>query len=219
MRPSARAAPPVAANETKSRFLAVVSHELRTPLNGVMGVLQLLDDGRLGEAQRRHLTTAAASGDTLIALVDAILEYARLEASAETLETRDFRLDQLIETAADLMRPQASPRACPSISPAMRRSNTSVHGDPVRLNRVLLNLIGNAIKFTPRRRHRPARSRRGSMTIMSCCASPFDDTGIGIAPDMHERIFEDFVQADDSIARRFGGTGLGAGDRAPARPA
>ncbi|RXH20257.1 hybrid sensor histidine kinase/response regulator [Bradyrhizobium guangzhouense] len=198
----------VAANETKSRFLAVVSHELRTPLNGVMGVLQLLDDGRLSEVQRRHLATAAASGETLIALVDAILEYARLEASAEALETRDFRLDQLIETAADLMRPQAFGKglsfdlACdPSVA-------TSVHGDPVRLNRILLNLIGNAIKFTPSGGISVSATieRRDDQALLRAIVR---DTGIGIAPDMHERIFEDFVQADDSIARRFGGTGLG----------
>nr|WP_249810752.1 MULTISPECIES: hybrid sensor histidine kinase/response regulator [unclassified Bradyrhizobium] len=198
----------VAANETKSRFLAVVSHELRTPLNGVMGVLQLLDDGSLGEAQRRHLTTAAASGETLIALVDGILEYARLEASAETLETRDFRLDQLIETAADLMRPQASHKGLSFDLACDASVNTSVHGDPVRLNRILLNLMGNAIKFTP----------RGGIGLSAAAEGHNDhvllritvrDTGIGIAPDMHKRIFEDFVQADDSIARRFGGTGLG----------
>nr|WP_249803305.1 hybrid sensor histidine kinase/response regulator [Bradyrhizobium sp. 35] len=198
----------VAANETKSRFLAVVSHELRTPLNGVMGVLQLLDDGGLGEAQRRHLTTAAASGETLIALVDGILEYARLEASAETLETRDFRLDQLIETAADLMRPQASHKGLSFDLACDATVNTSGHGDPVRLNRILLNLIGNAIKFTP----------RGGIGLSAAAEGHDDhvllritvrDTGIGIAADMHERVFEDFVQADDSIARRFGGTGLG----------
>ena len=198
----------VAANETKSRFLAVVSHELRTPLNGVMGVLQLLDDGSIGEAQRRHLTTAAASGETLIALVDAILEYARLEASTEALEPRSFRLDQLIETAADLMRPQAFSKGLSFDLACDASVNTSVHGDPVRLNRILLNLIGNAIKFTP----------HGGISL-NAAAEPHDghvmlripvrDTGIGIAPDMHERIFEDFVQADDSIARRFGGTGLG----------
>jgi len=198
----------VDANETKSRFLAVVSHELRTPLNGVMGVLQLLNDGSLKEAQRRHLTTAAASGETLIALVDAILEYARLEASTETLETRDFRLDQLIEAAADLMRPQALAKGLAFDLSRDSSLSTKVHGDPVRLNRVLLNLIGNAIKFTATGRitiraavelHRDSRLLR--VTV--------EDTGIGIAPGMHERIFEDFVQADDSIARRFGGTGLG----------
>ncbi|PDT90963.1 ATPase [Bradyrhizobium sp. Y36] len=198
----------VAANETKSRFLAVVSHELRTPLNGVMGVLQLLDDGSLSDAQRRHLTTAAASGETLIALVDTILEYARLEASAETLEPRNFRLDQLIETAADLMRPQAFGKGLTFDLACDASVGTTVHGDPVRLNRVLLNLIGNAIKFTP----------SGGIAVNAAAERHDDhillritvrDSGIGIAPDMHERIFEDFVQADDSIARRFGGTGLG----------
>ncbi len=198
----------VLANETKSRFLAVVSHELRTPLNGVMGVLQLLDDGSLGEAQRRHLATAAASGETLIALVDAILEYARLEASTETLETRDFRLHQLIETAAELMCPQAFGKGLTFDLACDATVDTSVHGDPVRLNRILLNLIGNAIKFTP----------HGGIALAAAAEQRDDhvllritvrDTGIGIAPDMHERIFEDFVQADDSIARRFGGTGLG----------
>jgi CheY-like chemotaxis protein/HPt (histidine-containing phosphotransfer) domain-containing protein len=198
----------VLANETKSRFLAVVSHELRTPLNGVMGVLQLLDDGSLGEAQRRHLATAAASGETLIALVDAILEYARLEASTETLETRDFRLDQLIETAADLMRPQAFGKGLTFDLTSDATVNTSVHGDPVRLNRILLNLIGNAIKFTPRGgiSLNAAAERHDNHVLLHITVR---DTGIGIAPDMHERIFEDFVQADDSIARRFGGTGLG----------
>lgn len=198
----------VAANETKSRFLAVVSHELRTPLNGVMVVLQLLDDGSLSEAQRRHLMTAAASGETLIALVDAILEYARLEASTEALETRDFRLGQLIESAADLMRPQASSKGLAFELACDATVNISVHGDPVRLNRILLNLIGNAIKFTPRGGIGLTASaeQRDEHVLLHISVR---DTGIGIAPDMHERIFEDFVQADDSIARRFGGTGLG----------
>ncbi len=198
----------VEASETKSRFLAVVSHELRTPLNGVMGVLQLLDDGNLGEAQRRHLATAAASGETLIALVDAILDYARLEAGTETLETRDFRLDQLIESAADLMRPAALARGLAFDLACDGATDTTVHGDPVRLNRILLNLIGNAIKFTPEGRIGVTASadRQDARVLVRISVR---DTGIGIAADMHERIFEDFVQADDSIARRFGGTGLG----------
>lgn len=196
------------ANETKSRFLAVVSHELRTPLNGVMGVLQLLDDGRLSEAQRNYLATAAASGDTLIGLIDTILEYARLEASAEVLESRDFRLDQLIETAVDLLRPQALAKGLIFDLACDASVRTDVHGDPVRLNRVLLNVIGNAIKFT-------ADGRIGLSAAIAQQPAGYrlhltvEDTGIGIAPEMHERIFEDFVQADDSVARRFGGTGLG----------
>lgn len=196
------------ANETKSRFLAVVSHELRTPLNGVMGVLQLLDDGRLNDAQRSYLATAAASGDTLIGLIDTILEYARLEASAEVLESRDFRLDQLIETAADLLRPQALAKGLAFDLSCDASARMQLHGDPVRLNRVLLNVIGNAIKFTSDGRiglrAAIARHQAGYQLRLTV-----EDTGIGIAPEMHERIFEDFVQADDSVARRFGGTGLG----------
>src|SRR5262249_17983762 len=196
------------ANETKSRFLAVVSHELRTPLNGVMGVLQLLDAGRLGAAQRRHLMTAAASGETLIALIDAILEYARLEAGTELLDTRTFHLGQLIAAAADLLRPQAEARGLTldvAIAPSAARH---VSGDGVRLNRVALNLIGNAIKFTETGGIEVAAVLVGEGVRPQVQLS-VRDTGIGIAPEMQERIFEDFVQADDSIARRFGGTGLG----------
>jgi signal transduction histidine kinase/HPt (histidine-containing phosphotransfer) domain-containing protein/ActR/RegA family two-component response regulator len=196
------------ANETKSRFLAVVSHELRTPLNGVMGVLQLLDDGRLTQAQRRHLMTAAASGETLIALIDAILEYARLEAGTEVLDRRTFHLGQLIAAAAELLRPQAEAKGLAlgvTIDPSAARH---VSGDAVRLNRVLLNLLGNAIKFTERGHIDVEAALSGGRRETRLRLS-VRDTGIGIAPEMQARIFEDFVQADDSIARRFGGTGLG----------
>ena len=195
----------VLANETKSRFLAIVSHELRTPLNGVIGVLQLLDNGRLDDTQRRQLGTATASGDTLLALIDSILEYARLEAGTEVLDQRNFRLDQLISAAVDLLRPEAEAKALTLDLALPQEVAGVVHGDPVRLNRVLLNLIGNAIKFT----------ERGRVTVAATFASDsilhvaVSDTGIGVPVEMQERIFEDFVQADDSIVRRFGGTGLG----------
>lgn len=194
------------ANETKSRFLAVVSHELRTPLNGVIGVLQLLDNGRLDDVQRRYLKTALTSGDTLLALIDAILEYARLEAGSETPDLRNFQLDPLIEAAVDLMRPQADAKDL-ALDLAMRGGGL-VRGDPVRLHRVLLNLLGNAVKFTARGRISvdAAFELSGASGMLRVAVT---DTGIGIAPEMQERIFEDFVQADDSIVRRFGGTGLG----------
>jgi signal transduction histidine kinase/DNA-binding response OmpR family regulator len=196
------------ANEAKSRFLAVISHELRTPLNGVIGVLQLIDNGKLDETQRRQLQTASASGDTLLALIDTILEYARLEAGTETLERRNFHLEQAIAAAVELMRPQAAAKGLALTLASDGAIATAVHGDPVRLNRMLLNLIGNAVKFT----------EQGKVAVTASAAATGDavllrvvvtDTGIGIAPAMQERIFEDFVQADDSIARRFGGTGLG----------
>jgi len=196
------------ASEAKSRFLAVVSHELRTPLNGVMGVMQLLDDGRLKAAQRRHLMTAAASGETLIALIDAILEYARLDAGTEVLDRRTFHLGQLIAAAADLLRPQAAAKGLildVKVEPSAARH---VSGDAVRLNRVLLNLLGNAVKFTETGRIDIA-ARLEEEDGQPWLRLFVRDTGIGIALNMQARIFEDFVQADDSIARRFGGTGLG----------
>ena len=196
------------ASEAKSRFLAVVSHELRTPLNGVMGVLQLLDDGRLRATQRRHLMTAAASGETLLALIDAILEYARLDAGTELLARRTFDLGQLVTAAADLLRPQAEAKGLGLEVTIDASAAGHVSGDAVRLNRVLLNLLGNAIKFTEAGRIdvEAALEREDGPESLRLSVR---DTGIGIAPDMQGRIFEDFVQADDSIARRFGGTGLG----------
>ncbi len=194
------------ANETKSRFLAVVSHELRTPLNGLIGVLQLLDNGHLDARQRRWLNTATVSSDTLLALIESILDYARLDAGGEKLELRDFRPDQVVEAAVDLLRPEAESKGL-SLDLSMRGDMaTYVIGDPVRLNRVVLNLLGNAIKFT---------GRGGILVDMEFVSADrilnlkVADTGIGIAPDLQERIFEDFVQADNDIARRFGGTGLG----------
>lgn len=196
------------ANETKSRFLAVVSHEIRTPINGIMGVFQLLDRSRLAAGQRRLLDQASVAGETLMGLIDAILDYAKLEAKAETLEPRDFDLPNLIEATVGLMRPQAEAKGL-SLDLALDLGGTGrVHGDPVRLNRVLLNLLGNAIKFTD----------DGNIRVVATLAAApggsslevtVQDTGIGIPPEMRERIFEEFVQADDSIVRRFGGAGLG----------
>jgi signal transduction histidine kinase/DNA-binding response OmpR family regulator len=196
------------ANEAKSRFLAVVSHELRTPLNGVIGVLQLLNDGKLNDAQAHQLRIASASGDTLLALIDTILEYARLEAGTEALEQRDFQLQQSIAATIDLMRPLAEAKKLDVVVASDISSATTVHGDPVRLNRVLLNLLGNAIKFTEQGQIAVTASARQSNGEVLLDVA-VRDSGIGIAPAMQQRIFEDFVQADDSIARRFGGTGLG----------
>jgi CheY-like chemotaxis protein/anti-sigma regulatory factor (Ser/Thr protein kinase) len=168
----------------------------------------MLDDGRLGAAQRRHLMTAAASGETLIVLIDAILEYARLEAGTEVLDRRTFHLGQLIAAAADLLRPQAEAKGLILDVAVDASAATHVSGDSVRLNRVLLNLVGNAIKFTERGRIDVEATLVGDGAAAQLRLS-VRDTGIGIAPAMQERVFEDFVQADDSIARRFGGTGLG----------
>lgn len=197
------------ANETKSRFLAVVSHEIRTPINGIMGVFQLLDRRRLGLRQRQLLDMASVAGETLIGLIDAILDYARLEGKSETLELRDFDLPNLVEATVGLMRPQAEAKRL-TLELIQAVGFTRVHGDPARLNRVLLNLIANAIKFTDTGGIRVTAAMTpdadGGAGLLEITVS---DTGIGIPDEMRERIFEEFVQADDTIVRRFGGTGLG----------
>jgi predicted ATPase/signal transduction histidine kinase/CheY-like chemotaxis protein/HPt (histidine-containing phosphotransfer) domain-containing protein len=199
-----------AADQAKSRFLAVVGHEIRTPMNGILGMLQMLDGGRLESQQRRYLEIAADSGKTLLSLIDGIFDYARLEAEGETLDIHDFDLNRLMSGAGELIRPQANAKQLAIELTIRPQTPLRLRGDPNRLSRVIINLLGNAVKFTPSGRIDvevgvvPADSANGLMLHFTVA-----DTGIGIAPEMHERIFTDFVQADDSIARRFGGTGLG----------
>lgn len=197
------------ANDAKSRFLAVISHEIRTPMNAVLGVLQLLDQRKLDAEQQRFLDIATASGETLITLIDAVLDYARLEAGTETIEPRDFDLRGHVDAVAGLMRPQAEGKGLAFEVDCSIPHGTLVHSDPVRLNRILFNLLANAIKFTADGTigFNAAFSRDATGT--GRFVAVVEDTGIGIAPEMQERIFADFTQADDSIARRFGGTGLG----------
>ena len=199
------------ANQAKSRFLAVVSHEIRTPMNGVLGMLQILDRDRLAEEQRRYLEIAEESGKSLLDLIDGILDYARLENSQEALDLRDFDLHRLVADAVELIRPQIAAKGLALTLSIDAPPETILRSDPRRLGRVLINLLGNAVKFTA----------EGGVSVAVTLEPPaaagmrptlriaVADTGIGIAPEMHERIFGDFIQADSSIARRYGGTGLG----------
>ncbi|MGA2043604.1 MAG: AAA family ATPase [Roseiarcus sp.] len=198
------------ANQAKSRFLAVVGHEIRTPMNGMLGMLQLLDGERLDRQQRRYLEIAADSGKTLLSLIDGIFDYARLEAEGETLEIQDFDLSRLVTGAIELVRPQALAKGL-EIGLTMRpKAPPRLRGDPNRLSRVLINLLGNAVKFTHRGRiDVEVRLAAAGGPIAPTLHVSVADTGIGIAPEVRERIFTDFVQADESIARRFGGAGLG----------
>jgi signal transduction histidine kinase/CheY-like chemotaxis protein len=199
-----------AANRAKSRFLAVASHEIRTPLNGLLGVLQLLDHRGLDDRQRRWLEIAKEAGDTLFSLIESVLEYGRYEADSETPEMADIDLRRLADWGVELYQPQAAAKgvaiACVVASDVPPR----IRSDRTRITRVLHNLLGNAVKFTA----------QGEITV-SIAVTPGDggvghvmhlrvaDTGIGIEPDLHEAIFQEYRQADHSIARRFGGTGLG----------
>ncbi|MGK9168459.1 AAA family ATPase [Inquilinus limosus] len=199
------------ANQAKSRFLAVVSHEIRTPMNGVLGMLQILDRAPLPEEQRRYLEIAEESGKSLLDLIDGILDYARLENSQEALDLHDFDLRRLVTDAVELIRPQVAAKGLALTLAVDAPPEAVLRSDSRRLSRVLINLLSNAVKFT---------SEGGiSVTVRldpmagamprSTLHVAVKDSGIGIAPEMHERIFGDFIQADSSIARRYGGTGLG----------
>ncbi len=198
------------ANQAKSRFLAVVSHEIRTPMNGVLGMLQILDRDRLQGEQRRYLEIAEESGRSLLELIDGILDYARLENDQEALDLRDFDLHRLVGDTVELIRPQAAAKGLVLALAIDAPPDIILHSDPRRLGRVLINLLGNAVKFTPQGRIaisvalEPGAAKPGQVLRLTV-----QDTGIGIAPEMHERVFGDFVQADTSIARHYGGTGLG----------
>lgn len=193
----------------KSRFLAVVGHDIRTPLSGVLGVLELVDRGRLSQRDRRLLAMAATSGEALVDLANATLDLSRLEAGTESLDLRDFELDTLLAATEALMRPLAEQKGLAlSLRPLPRGQR--LHGDPGKIHRILVNLLRNAISFTEQgavafgAELQPAPSaQRVELTLT------VRDTGIGIEPTMQDQIFRDFVQVDPETGRRNGGAGLG----------
>jgi signal transduction histidine kinase/ActR/RegA family two-component response regulator len=196
-----------AASRGKSDFLANMSHEIRTPLGGVLGMIELALDGQLATGQRELLDTAHSSARTLLALLNDILDLSRIEAGRLDLGPIDFQSRQLLAEIAALMGPVARAKGLAFSFEVDADVPRWVKADPVRVRQVLLNLIGNAIKFT----------ERGSVTVRlaleggdaSTLRVAVRDTGIGVAGDQHGAIFEKFRQADGSIVRKFGGTGLG----------
>ena len=198
-----------AANEAKSRFLATMSHEMRTPLNGVLGMAHLLLGSPLNPRQRNHAMLIRSSGESLLAVLNDILDLSKIEAGRMDLELRPFHLGDTVRDVVTLLSERAEARGLvlqlrmPPDLPAR------LVGDAPRLRQVLLNLVGNALKFT----------EHGSVTVtLQSEPRPDDrvaltlqvrDTGIGITPEVQARLFTRFSQADSSTARRYGGTGLG----------
>ncbi len=193
----------------KSDFLANMSHEIRTPLNGVIGMISLLNRSPLDREQVEMLDTMQSSGQALLGIINDILDYSKIEAGRMELERIDFELRRLAEGVVKIA--AATGSAKPITVEAVIDPDVPHHavGDPVRLRQVLLNLLGNAIKFTPQGEVRLELSREESESGELVLRFLVRDTGIGMTPDQRERLFQPFTQADTSTTRRFGGTGLG----------
>jgi two-component system sensor histidine kinase RpfC len=197
------------ASEAKSRFVANMSHEMRTPLNGVIGMSDLMMETPLSSEQKDFARTIQASARALLSLIDKVLDLARIEADKIAIEEVDFDLHALVNSTARMLAPQAAAKGLECQVHIDPGTPFLCHGDAQHLRQVLINLAGNAIKFT----------EHGHIEIRVAPVAEDDDaatlrfevvdTGVGIPPEARGRVFESFTQADDTTTRRFGGTGLG----------
>jgi two-component system sensor histidine kinase RpfC len=198
-----------AANQAKRRFISVVSHEMRTPLNAIIGMADLMRDTQLNREQADMLQTLRGASRAMLSLVEDVLDFSKIEAGKLAIERADFDLHALVNSTCRFLASQAAAKGVEFVVSIMPEVPPALRGDPHHLRQVLINLAGNAVKFT----------ERGSVTVHVASQGESErgvrlkfsvrDTGVGIAPEAQKRIFESFTQGEQSTTRRFGGTGLG----------